>query len=181
MRAMSRTVVALMRTSVLAAVLSAVLCGCAPAPLYKPIKGGPVDAGPGSLEAVRRQLEGTWTLTSYEVYQDGKRRRLPASAHLSYDEFGNLTLDGELRQPDATAPQRPLLLNYSGRAVIDVANRELRLLDVEATGDALSPALEEQTSPTNVRRYDIRGSVLTLTIVDASGRPTAAAAWTKAP
>ncbi len=41
---------------------------CSAAPLEKNIKGEKVDAGPGSLEAARRQLQGKWTLVSLETY-----------------------------------------------------------------------------------------------------------------
>ena len=45
--------------------------GCAAAPRERPIKGGDVDTGPGSVEAVRRQLEGTWDLVSLAVTPKG--------------------------------------------------------------------------------------------------------------
>jgi hypothetical protein len=164
-----------------ALVVSALLSACAPAPIYKPIKGGPVDTGSGSLEAVRRQLQGSWALTSYEIYSGGKRRRLPAAARLSYDEFGNLTMDGEIARSGAAQDQRPLLLNYSGRAVLDIQNHELRLLDLVPSGDALPRSVADATSATNVRRFDVRGDVLTLTIIAADGKPAAASAWKRQP
>src|SRR2546423_119338 len=163
-----------------ALVVGVMLSACASPPVQKPMKGGPVDIGAGSLEAVRRQLEGTWTLTSYEVYRDGKRQRVPASAHLSYDNFGNLTMTGELARPGA-GETRPVLLNYSGRAVLDVATRELRLLGMVQSGDAVPSSVVEATSPENVRHYDIRGDVLTLTVLSGKGKPTAASAWKKQP
>ena len=44
------------------------LAGCAPAPRARPVKMGDVDTGTNSLEATRRQLEGTWDLTALEIY-----------------------------------------------------------------------------------------------------------------
>jgi hypothetical protein len=160
--------------------VTALLSACAPAPIYKPIKAGDVDTGPGTLEAVRRQLEGTWALTSYEIYQNGKRQRLAADAQLKYDEFSNLTMSGQLRNPSASNA-KPLLLNYSGRSVIDVTSHELRLLDIESTGGRLQEAVAAAAGPENVRKYSIQGDVLTLTILAADGTPTAASAWKKQP
>jgi hypothetical protein len=151
--------------------LVAAIGACAPAPIHRPIKGGPVDAGPGSLEAVRRQLQGHWTLESYDVIESGKRRTRAATGVLSYDEFGNLTRDGELREGQSAAARRPLLLNYSGRTAIDVTTGELRLLNVAAIGDAVSPD--------NVRHYDIPGSILTLSVVGPGGKVSAVSRWKK--
>ena len=163
----------------LPAAIAVVVCACAPAPINRPIKGGDVDTGAGSLEAVRRQLQGTWALTSYEIYRDGKRERLGATARLTYDEFGNLKMDGRLTRPDATGATKPLMLNYSGRAVLDVVNHQLRLLDLEPSGDDLPTDVARAADWSNVRRYDLRGNVLTLTIVAANGTPSAASAWHK--
>jgi hypothetical protein len=41
-----------------ATVLLAIGAGCAPAPIYKPITVGDVDAGANSVEAARRQFQG---------------------------------------------------------------------------------------------------------------------------
>jgi hypothetical protein len=78
-----------MKGWILALTCAAPLAGCAPGPLNPPkmgssgplnmpAKGSDVEAGAGSLEAVRRQLEGSWTLEWYDIYENGKRRRLPA-------------------------------------------------------------------------------------------------------
>jgi len=67
---------------------------CAGAPSQKPVKGGPVDQGPGSIVSARAFLEGRWTLESFEVYPPGKPPiTLKGSGTLSYDEFGNLKMD----------------------------------------------------------------------------------------
>jgi hypothetical protein len=174
-------------TLVIAAVTFA---GCAPGPLNPPkmgaqgplnmpMKGSDVNAGPGSLEAVHRQLEGSWVLASYDVYRQGKRQRLSAAGDLAYDAYGNLTMRGELQRPGTGDGAHPLLLNYSGRAVIDVSTGELRLLDVAASGDILPRPISDQLSVTNVRRYEIRGASLTLTVVGGDGQVTAVSAWKK--
>src|SRR5262249_13425667 len=120
---------------------------CAPAPIYKPIKAGDVDTGANSLESVRRQFQGTWALDHYYVYEGTKRRRLDATAELKYDEFGNLTMQGKLKNPSAAQSAAALMLNYSGRAVIDVNTKQLRMMRVENTGDAVPAAIETQVDP----------------------------------
>jgi hypothetical protein len=153
--------------------------GCAPAPIYRPIKGGDVDAGAGSLENVREQLKGTWALMAYEIYENGKARRLPAQGELIYDEFGNVKMHGELKRAAtaAAAAPPPMLLNYSGRAVIDVKSHQLRFLDVNPGKEPLPGAIADAVTPENVRRYDLKADTLVLTIFDAKSQPTASSSW----
>lgn len=153
--------------------------GCAPAPIYRPIKGGDVDAGTGSLEDVRERFKGTWALMVYEIYENGKPRRLPAQGEMVCDEFGNLKMHGQLKRAatgTAAAPP-PMLLNYSGRAVIDVKSHQLRLLDVNEGKEPLPGAIADAVTPENVRRYDLKADTLALTILDAKGLPTASSSW----
>ena len=185
-----RAMLRVMNRWMLALTGAALLTGCAPGPLgppkmgtsgplNMPAKGSDVEAGAGSLEAVRRQLEGSWALVWYDIYENGKRRRLPAGGDLVYDAYGNLTLHGELKQPQAGTDVRPLVLNYAGRAVLDVRTSELRLLDVAATGDALPRPIDDQVNTANVRHYELNGSTLTLTVVGDDGKPTAVSSWKK--
>jgi hypothetical protein len=152
---------------------------CAPAPIYRPIKGADVDPGAGSLEAVRRQLQGTWSLVAYEVYEGSKPHRLPAQGEMSYDEFGNMKAHGELRRAPTGGSAQPMLLNYSGRAVIDPDTHQLRLLDVESQPEPLPSSIADAVNTANVRRFDLKGNSLTLTILAADGTPTAASSWKK--
>jgi hypothetical protein len=156
------------------------LCyACAPAPIYRPIKVGDVDTGANSVEAVRRQFQGTWTLDNYYVYEGARRRRLDAAAEMVYDEFGNLKMRGELKHPGAAAGTPPVLLNFSGRAVIDANTRQLRLMAVNSTGDAIPSAIADQVNPASMRHYEFQGSNLWLTINGANGTPTASSSWKK--
>jgi hypothetical protein len=148
----------------LAAALVAV-SGCSASPRQRPIKVGSVDAGPNSLEAVRRQLEGTWDLVSLQVVgDDGQAVTRPAGGRMTYDAFGNMSMEGT--GADAA------LIAFSGRAVIDPAKREFRLADVEGAG-----ALPSQVSPEKVRGYEFDGDVLKTSARDASGRVTAIVTW----
>jgi len=162
-----------------ATVLLALCSGCAPAPIYRPIKVGDVDTGANSVEAVRRQFQGTWTLDNYYVYEGTRRHRLDATAEMVYDEFGNLKMRGELKHPTAAAGAPPVLLNFTGRAVIDANTRQLRLMAVNSTGDAIPSAIADQVDPASVRVYEFQGANLWLTINGADGKPTAASLWKK--
>jgi hypothetical protein len=156
---------------------------CAPAPIYRPIKGGDVDTGAGTLEAVRQQLKGTWALLAYEVYENGKAHRIPAQGEMTYDEFGNLKLVGQLKQTGtaAASAKPPMLLNYAGRAVIDVRTHELRLLDVNEGAEPLPGNIADAVTPANVRKYDLKADTLALTVLDPKGQPTASSSWKKQP
>jgi hypothetical protein len=48
------------------------VAACAGGPRQRPVEGGPVDAGPGSLTAARKYLQGRWTLESFNVFPPGK-------------------------------------------------------------------------------------------------------------
>ncbi len=82
--------------------LLAMAAACAPAPRVRPVKGGDVDAGPESLTAARKFLEGRWTLESFEVFPPGKPAiALKGAGTLNYDEFGNLRI--EIRADEKSA------------------------------------------------------------------------------
>jgi hypothetical protein len=145
------------------------------APRGRPIEMGPTDTGPGSLEAVRRQLEGTWDLVQLETYPaSGAPQTLEAKAVLTYDAYGNMTIEGRLAQPAASAAAAPLLA-YKGRAVIDTAKEQLRLVDVTGA----QRALPDEVSTAMIRKYAFDAGVLVLSIVDDTGRTTAKASWKK--
>ena len=160
---------------VIACLMLAVVAGCAAAPRQRPIPAGPVDTGPGSLEAVRRQLAGTWELVSFEAFTGrGQSSRVPASGRLTYDEFGNLTIQGQLDDDDGSG--RTTLLNMSGRAVIDVVQQRFLILDSEGNLP-LDQADFATASPDRFRYYDFAGDRLVLTVKDENGATTALLTW----
>jgi len=163
------------RTFVLFGVLAAV-GACTAAPRVRPVKMGDVDTGTGTVESVRRQLTGTWQLSSYEVYQSGKPQKMNADGQLTYDEFGNLTLRGGVH---GAGESKPSVLNFSGRAVIDVTKQEIRFEDVTSAADRLPQGAAQQSDPDKTRKYVLNGADLTLTTVDASGATTAVTRWKK--
>ena len=155
-------------------VLTVLAGGCAGGPRQRPVKLGPVDSGAGSVEAARRQLQGTWSLLSYELYNAaGVATRVDASAQLTSDEYGNLTVQGQAKDPNARTPNAEAFLNYNGRAVVDPGKHELRLLDVSGAGNASAETINIDA----VRQYQIQGDRLQVTQKDAAGRTIARATW----
>src|SRR5881628_1678736 len=115
---------------VLAALACAGASACQPAPSTRPVKLGPVDTGSESVEAVRRQLQGTWELVSLDVYPaNGQKVAAQASGHLQYDEHGNLSMSGTVT---GGAQVEPSVLNLTGRATIDPTTHTLRLGGISA-------------------------------------------------
>ena len=96
-----------------------------------------------------------------------------ASGTLTYDEFGNLTIDAHTTDPAAPVAAREAnILSFKGRAVIDLANRELKLMDLTGNVDP-----NEVLSPERRRRYEIADDVLTLSSFNERGQVTAVATW----
>ncbi len=153
--------------------ISGFILGCAKSPRTRPLQTAPIG---DSLTQVRKQLEGTWDLVSLVVATpDSATAAVNARGVLFYDAYGNLTI--EARIPDAAdgTPNLSSMLSFKGRAVIDEAHKQLKLLDVQGDTAALAP----QVSPERTRGYEFDGNILRLTSVDASGRVTAVATWRK--
>lgn len=163
----------------LPALVLVTVSGCVSSrPRQRPVEGGAVTAGAGSLTEVRNRLEGTWNLVSADVVTDaGVRMTVKASAVLTYDAYGNFAMKGEFDTPAATAEQKAAL-NFSGRAVIDTQRQVLRLLDVQQPeGDFAK--LPADMAARRERAYAFEGELLTLTVKDSTGRVTAVNTWRK--
>jgi hypothetical protein len=171
-----------------------VLAGCAPAPggvaagpqgrpvqtieRNRPAKGGDVTAGGGTLESVRRQLEGTWQLMSLQVVgANGAATTVPATGKITYDAYGNFDLDIDVKDPAALAAlgAQSASIDLKGRAVIDVAKSSLRVQGAEAAPGTSAPENIER-----VRFYELQGDTLTLTAKDATGKVTGVTSWKRA-
>jgi hypothetical protein len=157
---------------------------CSPGPLTPPTHGAPMnkpvpvgrndDAG-GAMELARRQLQGTWELIAleYSLTSDGARVPVQATGTLSYDDFGNLTIDAHTSDQAAPVAAREVnKLSFTGRAVIDAARRELKMMDL--TGNA-NP--DEVLSPERRRRYEFGDDTLKLSSFDDGGQVTAISTW----
>lgn len=159
------------------AVVGALLvgAGCASAPRERPVKMGDVDTGAGSLEATRRQLQGTWELVSLAVVPAGGGAPVPVAAKgtLVYDDYGNLTLDAHTDDPAAPLAARSAgILSFKGRAVIDTAKSELKLMDVTGSVDPNAVISTERR-----RRFAFEGDLLKVSSLDADGQVAATATY----
>jgi hypothetical protein len=159
----------------LAAALAApLLAACESAPRARAVKMGPVDTGGDSVEAARRQLKGTWELTTLElIAPDGARTPVEATGRLQYDDFGNLSMRGNV-----TGSQHidPSVLNLTGQVAIDPAAHTLRFRGIKAeTAD--DRLIDPKLDAAHVRYYEFTGDLLITTVKDAAGAPTAVATW----
>ena len=152
------------------------LVACSAAPRQRPVKMGDVETGAGTLESTRRQLEGTWDLVSFETYPSpGKKVEQQATAVLTYDAYGNMEIIGRLTEAGQSAGAGAPLLSYKGRAVIDVDKHQLRI--VPSSGD--EKALPAEASTALVRQYSFTNDLLSLSMIDTAGKPTASTTWKK--
>jgi hypothetical protein len=150
--------------------------GCAATPSRQPLKTTAIETGAGTPEAVRRQLEGTWSLASFSVFDTtGKPTVVEASGRLAYDAYGNLDLSGKVNDP-AAAGGSASALNFKGRAVVDAGASRIVLADVEGNVDP--SALPRNMGIDKVRYYSFEGDTLSLETRDGS-RVLARTVWKK--
>jgi hypothetical protein len=163
----------------LAILLLAVTLGaCAPSPRQRPLQTSPVESGSGSLTEARKQIEGTWTLTSFTSWvPDGKEHAIKANGRLAYDAFGNLELTGAFEDPADRARAGMQSLSFKGRAVIDPARKLIVLADVK--GNLPADQIPEEVAPDRVRHYEVTADTLTL-ITREGERMLARTVWQKA-
>ena len=124
---------------------------------------------------MRRQLEGTWELVALESVPPGGGTRVPltATGTLTYDGFGNLTIDAHTTDPAAPVAAREAnMLSFKGRAVIDAVNSELKLMDLTGNVDP-----NEVLAPERRRRYAFEADNLRLSSFDERGEITAVSTW----
>ncbi len=157
--------------------------GCKAAPITKPLTGGPVDTGRGSLTEARKFLEGRWTLESFEVRPPGKPVvTLHGQGTLTYDAFGNLTM--EIRTDEATSDLlraagidiRDGIISSSGRTAVDMPNRTLTYV-IEGQPVAGTGPL----ATSRPRYWQVESGTLTLTTKDDAGNPVSVGRWKKLP
>jgi hypothetical protein len=174
-----------MVTKLLAActVAITIAAACSPGPIRPPRTGQTInkpvalgsDAPSGSLEVARQQLMGVWELVDLKNAppQGGTPVPVKATGTLTYDQYGNLTIDARTSDPAAPVAAREVpRVSFKGRAVIDVVSRELKLMDL--TGN-VNP--DEVLSPERRRRYAFEGDLLTLSSFDDRGTVTAITTW----
>jgi len=169
-----------------ACALALTVAGCAPGPLTPPRSGRPMnnpvpltsEETTGSLETTRQQLMGTWELVELKNAppKGGAPVPVKATGTLVYDQYGNLTIDARSSDPNAPVAAREVpRVSFKGRAVIDVVNHELKLMDV--TGN-VNP--DEVLAPERRRRYAFEADLLTLSSFDEKEVVTAVSTWRRA-
>lgn len=158
---------------------------CTAAPRVRPVKGGDVDTGLGSLTEARKYLEGHWTLLSFEVIPTGGASiPVPGQGSLVYDAYGNLTInikveDATIRTLDAAGVSlRQGTMSSSGRTAVDLQNKTLTYILDKATTQAAAGGPLALSLP---RHWEVRGDVLTLSTVGADGKPLTIGRWQKQP
>lgn len=151
------------------------LAACTASERQRPIGMGDVYTGAGSLESVRRQLQGTWELVSLESSPEPGAPRvvIKATGTLVYDEYGNLRIDAHTIDPAApVAAREAVLLTFKGRAAIDPVKKELQLLDMTGNVDP-----GEVLAPERRRRFDIDADTLKLSSIGEKGETVATSTW----
>jgi len=137
------------------------VAGCAATPSRRPLHTSAIASGEGTTESVRKQLEGTWSLVSFTVFDAaGTAKDVPAAGRLSYDSFGNLDLTGK----------------FKGRAVVDPGASRIVLADVEGNVDP--SALPKNMGIDKVRYYAFQADTLSLETRDGA-RVLARTVWKK--
>lgn len=159
------------------------LTACQGAPSQRPMKLGPVDEGKGTLTAARKYLEGTWSLESFEVYPPGKAPvPLTGSGKLTYDDFGNLTMDIRADQASSDVLRASGIdipdgvISSHGRTVVDMQNRTLTYV-IEGQATVGTGPL----ATSRPRYWQVDGNLLTLTTKDDAGKPLSVGRWRKVP
>ena len=171
-----------LQSSLTRAVLAFVALGLsACGPKVRPIKGGPVDTGAGSITAARKYLEGRWTLESFEVYPPGKPAvAVKGQGTLSYDDFSNLSMELRTDVPTSDALRAAGIeikdgtISTTGRTAVDMQNRTLTY--VVAGQPAASAGPLAMSRP---RHWQVDGNLLTLTTKDDAGKPVSVSKWRK--
>jgi hypothetical protein len=169
-----------------------ILAACAATPRAKPLPTTPIETGAGTVQELRRTLEGRWTLVALDITAaDGRQaKQVDATGTLSADSFGNLTI--EYRLSDAgqqalgaigvTSPNP--VISTSGRVAIDVQQHSITYVAPDAAGRAFDPDLAAaRANPFALERsryyaLDANG-VLTLITRHDDGREAAKSRWRK--
>src|SRR3954469_10540441 len=136
------------------------LGGCTSAPRVRAVKMGPVEGGTDTIEAVRRQLEGTWELVTLDtVSPSGEKKPVRAQGRLTYDKFGNMSMRGTVTDPNIDQSA----LNVTGRVTIDPGAHTLKFASIKApTAD--ESRLDPKLDLALVRYYEFEGDLLRTTL-----------------
>ena len=158
---------------------------CQAAPRQRPVLGGPVDEGKGTLAEARKYLEGRWTLESFDVFPPGRAPvSLKGQGTLTYDSFGNLQI--EIRADEKSADLlraagidvQNNVISTTGRTAVNMQNRSLTYI-VEGQG-AERGLVTSSAGPLALSRpryWHVEGDQLTLTTKDGDGTALSVGKW----
>jgi hypothetical protein len=169
-----------------------ILAGCAGAPRARPLPTKPVDEGVGTIEGVRKQLEGRWTLISLTMHDaTGKSAPIDADGQLVSDAFGNMEVVYKLTE----AGQKTLgglgikspnpVITTSGKVVIDTTAHRITYVGEDFQERKFDPTLAAaRANPfalERVRYYTLEpdGTLRLATRYD-NGRDASVSRWKKA-
>ena len=167
------------------------LAGCAGAPRTKPLPTKPVDEGVGTIEGVRKQLEGRWTLVSLTMHAaDGRETPVDADGSLMSDAFGNMDVEYRLKDTGIKAlgglgikSPNPVITT-SGKVVIDTTAHRITYVGEDFQERKFDPKLAEaRANPfalERVRYYTLEpdGTLRLATRYD-NGRDASVSRWKK--
>jgi hypothetical protein len=158
---------------------------CAAAPRARPVEGGPVDTGKGTLTAARQYLEGRWTLESFEVFSPGRAPVvLKGQGTLTYDASGNLQMDIRADEKSADLLRasgieiRDNMISTGGRTVVDMQHRTISFI---VDGGGFATTASGPLALNRPRYWEAEADRLTLTTRDADGKPLSIGRWRRMP
>jgi hypothetical protein len=169
------------------------LIACAASPLQRRAGMGAVATGPNTLEAVRKQLEGRWALTSFNVTgTGGAQAAVDATGTLTCDAFGVLHVEYRIsdtgQQSLATLglPRLDPVLSTTGRVVINPQQKQITYVgdDFEKRALGFDPALAaNRANPFELERtryyeFAADGSLVLSSRYD-DGRDASVSRWKK--
>jgi hypothetical protein len=172
-------------------IVALTLGACKAQPLQKPVRTTDIAEGPDTVEFVRRQLSGTWTLVSLVVSTaEGKSVNVDATGVLSSDNFGNLAIEYRMSEAGlkslasigVTSPNP--VISTKGRAEIDAKGKAIRYASGNDINRAFDPKLAAaRANPFALERtryYDFGvDGVLRLATRHDNGRDAAVSTWKK--
>lgn len=180
-------------TLLLFAGLVCALPACSSRPRQRPLPTTPIDQGPETMSAVRKQLEGRWVLVSVNVTApDGRSSPIDATGVLTADAFGGLNIEYRMSEGGqktltsfGISSPNPVI-STSGRVVIDTQQKQITYAgdDFEKRALGFDPDLAaRRANPFALERvryysFDADGT-LTLTTRHDNGREASVSRWKK--
>jgi|SRR5689334_16294538 hypothetical protein len=179
---------------VVVVMMPVVAIACAGGPRQKPLPTKPIETGENTTNAVRKQLEGRWTLVAYRASTlDGKSQDIDADGLLVFDGFGTLQIQYKIKDAGVQTLNRlgikspNATISESGRVVIDTQKNLITYASNDFTKQLLAadPELaKKRANPYALERvrtyaFDSDG-LLTLTTHYDNGMEALMSRWKRA-